>query len=286
VAASLSVPGEQDCFSFSGNSGEVFRALAAETSGSLFVGMEIRRPNNTVKCSGFNPYQTCTLDATGAHTIVVMDDNNTNTGGYNVSLQKLTSPNGCGALAADGSPVATSLGIAAEQDCFSFSANSGESYRVLVAETSGSVFAFAEIARPGGLVKCGGVQSSLTCALDASGQHTIVVGDDDGANTGNYNISLLKLASPNGCSAITPDGGAIAGALSLPAEQDCFSFNASSGEVYRSLVAEASGSLFAFTVFARPNGSEKCTGLNDFVSCTSDAAGGHTLVVIDFVCAI
>ena len=52
-------------------------------------------------------------------------------------------------------------------------------------------FTVQEIVRPNGTVNCGATTGSpLNCTTDTAGTYVILVGDNAGPNTGNYNISI------------------------------------------------------------------------------------------------
>ena len=62
-----------------------------------------------------------------------------------------------------------------------------------VTETSSSppFFSLHELVRPNGTTICGPTTGSpLNCSLDSDGTHVIVVGDNDGVDTGNYTIRV------------------------------------------------------------------------------------------------
>src|SRR5438552_17693325 len=89
-----------DCFSYSGTAGDRTRVRVVKTSGaSFFPTQEVVRPNGTTVCGPTSAAdQTCGLDTTGIHKIIVRDSAGTNTGGYAIAIQRLNNPTGCPAL--------------------------------------------------------------------------------------------------------------------------------------------------------------------------------------------
>ena len=96
VSGTISAPGENTCYSFTGSTGDGIRVSVVETSGTLVPVQEVRRPDGTVLCSTASGSVDCTLDASGLHTIVVQDQSGTATGGYDMTLSCLTPS--CGAV--------------------------------------------------------------------------------------------------------------------------------------------------------------------------------------------
>jgi uncharacterized repeat protein (TIGR01451 family) len=96
LSGTISAPGEEACYSFSGSAGNGVRVSVVETSGTLLAVQEVHRPDGTVLCSTASGIVDCTLDAAGLHTIVVRDSSGTATGGYNMTLTCLTPSCGTG----------------------------------------------------------------------------------------------------------------------------------------------------------------------------------------------
>jgi hypothetical protein len=72
--------------------GDRVRVRLIKTSGQAAFNptAEVVRPNGTTRCgvTGFDEF-TCALDAPGTHTILVEDFAGTNTGGYEISIQRI-----------------------------------------------------------------------------------------------------------------------------------------------------------------------------------------------------
>ncbi len=90
VSGTISAPGEEACYSFSGSAGDGLRVSVVETSGAFLAVQEVRRPDGTVLCSSASGIIDCTLDASGLHTVVVRDSSGAATGGYDMTLTCLT----------------------------------------------------------------------------------------------------------------------------------------------------------------------------------------------------
>jgi hypothetical protein len=77
-----------------------------------------------------------------------------------------------------------------ETDCWRFDARAGDRIRVRITKT-GALLPRTELLRPTGTTLCGWTTSTeLTCTLDATGTHTILVRDYAGTNPGDYRIAI------------------------------------------------------------------------------------------------
>ena len=91
-----------------------------------------------------------------------------------------------------GSPIAGSIGTAAEFDCYRLTGNAGQTLVLELDETSGSLVGEMRLVRPNGNEICGPTtETQLSCKLDRSGTFTVLVGDSTQTLTGNYSIVLL-----------------------------------------------------------------------------------------------
>jgi hypothetical protein len=208
LSRSISLPGEAGCYSFPGEAGDLVRATAVTTSGTLNTTLHIFQPEAIAPGCGPTPFDQldCPLNGTGPHMLRVFDFGLTDTGAYNVSFQRLNNPVGCEAIAFGAAPLARSIELPAEVDCYRFAGAAGDVVRAVAATTSGSLNTTLEILRPDGTTVpgCGPTQlDDLECPLDATGPHTLLMRDflwDDG---GTYNVSVHCLTPP--CGSASPD---------------------------------------------------------------------------------
>ena len=89
-------------------------------------------------------------------------------------------------------------------DCYTFGGAVGDQIRIRLIATSGTLLASNEVAQTDGTLVCGhALALEVTCAVDAAGQHRIIVSDNSfGKNTGNYAIAIQRLNAPNNCIAL------------------------------------------------------------------------------------
>ena len=91
-----------------------------------------------------------------------------------------------------GSPIAGSIGTAAEFDCYRVNGNAGQTLVLELDETSGSLVGEMRLIRPNGNEICGPTTNTqLSCKLDTTGTFTVLVGDSTQTLTGGYSIVLL-----------------------------------------------------------------------------------------------
>ncbi|MBN1659857.1 MAG: hypothetical protein JXA93_15740, partial [Anaerolineae bacterium] len=96
VAGSISMPGEMDAYTFSGEAGDVVLAGMSLTSGSLWPQVRVYDPNgNPVGTASGSAHAevVATLPVDGSYLLLACDGyNGTYTGSYNVHLQRLNNP--------------------------------------------------------------------------------------------------------------------------------------------------------------------------------------------------
>lgn len=181
-----------------------------------------------------------------------------------------------------GETIQCSIDAAGEVDSFTFSGATGDRIRVAVAETSGSFTAFMEVRRPNGTKVCETIVGKLTCLLDATGTHTLLVYAFNGSGTGNYGLYSQRLNNPVGCTAIAFGALPTLGSISMAAEHDCFTFSLTAGSRVRTNGVETGGTLSVFQEIVRPNGTTLCETIVGKLTCRADTAGTHTLLLYDF----
>lgn len=97
-----------------------------------------------------------------------------------------------------GQVIRCSIDIPPELDTYTFDGRAGDRMLFEVARTSGELDPVVEIYRPDGTSVCGpSNRSSIPgrCDLDATGVHTLLVGDSSGNRTGSYELTV-RLADP------------------------------------------------------------------------------------------
>ena len=185
---------ELDCFTYNATTAaQKLRVRVAEKGASptLTAMIEVVRPNGTTVCTPTGATEVnCNLDATGNHRIIVRDFTGQSTGTYGISARRLNGPAAsCEVLTAAAS-VIRPITEAAEQDCYAFTGQNGETYPIEMSGMSGFTPSI-EVLRPNGTTVCGPGDSTLnSCLFDTTGTHQFIVRDGSGPGTGTGNYFL------------------------------------------------------------------------------------------------
>jgi hypothetical protein len=200
IRCSIDQQGQVDRYQVAGTRRDRIWMNVVRTSGDIDTYIEMTRPDgNKVTCGGLGTPHTCELDTTGTHAVLVRSFSRDQTGGYHLHVQRLTLPQGCKTLRFGAAPVADSVDAAAAARCYTFTGTEDDRVQVTVVKTSGDMYTTTEVTRPdGNKLACGGLASPSTCALDATGPHTVLVRSHGGVTTGGFQISLTCL-TVGGC---------------------------------------------------------------------------------------
>ena len=114
-----------------------------------------------------------------------------NTGTYGVSARRLNGTASCEVLI-EAASVIRPITEAAEQDCFAFTGQAGETYNIELAGLSGFDPSI-EVFRPDGTTVCGPGDVTLnSCAFDTTGTHQVIIRDRSGAGTGHWGATSSR----------------------------------------------------------------------------------------------
>jgi hypothetical protein len=283
TAASIGAAGEMDCYTFGGAVGDEIRIRLTATSGTLQASNEVAQTDGTLVCGHTLALEvTCAVDAAGQHRIIVSDNSFGNkTGNYAIAIQRLNAPNNCIAITFGAAPTASTIGVAAEMDCYTVSGTAGDRIRLHVT-SSGALVKHGEIVRPEGTTLCSGLGSSssdLTCRLDATGNTRLLIDDTTGKLTGGYTLAVQRLNNPVGCVPLTFGAAPTTGTIAAAGELDCFTFSGAAGDRVEERPVKTSGTLTAVGELVRPNGTT--VPGTACVPCSLDSAGTYTILVGD-----
>jgi len=205
TAGTISVPGEEDCYTFPGAVSDRMYVDVLETSGPLTAVWRLVRPDGSSgPCGLFSGAsdRDCALDQAGDWAIVVKDSTGAGTGAYTAAVRRLNQPAGCGVAGTSfTAPLNAGSLAAGEADCYTFSALAADRIRATVLETSGPLTAVWRLVRPDGSSGPCGLFSGASdrdCALDQAGDWTIVVKDSTGSGTGTYTVKIVLRQRPPG----------------------------------------------------------------------------------------
>ena len=277
--------GETDCWRFTGAAGDRVRVRLVTPAAALAPLAEVLRPDGTIRCAPNGAEnQTCVLDASGTHTILVRDAA-VNVGGYSLGVQRLNNPAGC-----TPKPFATtaSLGVittTGETDCWRFPVTAGDRVRIRAVKTSGALNPVVEVLRPSGTTRCNPTTTDdVTCQLDITGTHTILVHDSGGTATGNYLLSLQRLNDPVGCPSLSYGTTVTAESLATSGKTDCWRLTGAVGDHVRLRVVDTTGVWSPVAEVLDGSGRTVCNPVAGVdTTCVLDGSGSHTILVRDWL---
>lgn len=140
----------------------------------------------------------------GSWTILVKDDDGVETGDYDLTLLllgdsmiALVDPDQDGGAISSGQTMGGAIDMPSDLDGFAFQGTSNQRVRIVMTRTSGSFCPTIQIyPLGGGGDACSGgcffgsASAEIDCNLTMSGLWTILVKDDDGVETGDYELSF------------------------------------------------------------------------------------------------
>jgi hypothetical protein len=265
----IGVVGETDCFTFTGEAGEVVELLAKTTAGGSKACAQLRDPSgDVVGGDACGQPATRTLPATGTYTIRLFEQSNDETGPYAVQMQVLSAT-------ASSCPAATLpcganengvLGSIVERDVYRFvAAAAGEVVSITVSDAASPFEACWQL-----YAADGSAVGTQQCAQDirtlpAAGAYTIRVFDLANDETGAYRIDVNVVSATAGScrDATLLCGAPHPGTIPSLGDDDVYWFTTTSpNEPVTITTANTSGSVNAcwqlYDAAGVPNGGIKC----------------------------
>ena len=293
IRTTIAAATEVDRFTFNGVALEILHISVANEGGTNFnpVVTLIGPGGPVLSCTTITSNADCTLPASGAYTIQVVDGLSNGTGTYSVHLQRLTAGRRCGGSIACDVPVTSTLGTAARADTNlrSFSAAANERVHVSIGNQGGTNFNpfFRVIAPTGAVVAgCSFNASNVDCLLPFTGSYAVEVLDGSFDGTGTYSLHIQRLTAGFRC------GGTIACDVSVTttlgtaarADTNLHSFSAAANERMHVSIANQGGTNFNpfFRVIA-PTGAvvAGCSFNASNVDCLLPFTGSYAVEVLD-----
>ncbi|HEO71934.1 MAG TPA: hypothetical protein ENN80_11780 [Candidatus Hydrogenedentes bacterium] len=240
------------------------------------------------------------LEASGTYTIIVRDYSLSNAGTFNISFLKIpgtvsseTDP--------DGGPISSGqnrsgvVDVSSDLDAYRFYGKVGDRIIVTAVSVSGLLNTYIVLYPPGGgaaeAMSFVGGGDILDHQLEASGIYTIVVRDYNLLNTGDYNVTLLKIPGPVS-SAGDRDGGVLRssdtlyGTIHTTSDVDAYLFYGNEGERAIITSVTSSGDLNTYIVLYPPGGgageATSFVGGGDILDHQLESTGLYTIVIRDY----
>ena len=192
LARNIATVGESDTYRFVAAAGEAVSIMTRETGGFLGACWEIYDPQG-LSLGGACGQGARTLSAAGGYTIRVFDNDDRDTGTYDVNLVVVSdTADNCAQPIACGDVLMGSLDLKGESDTYRVSGAAGDVVKIETKTVGGMLNACWEFYDPTG-ASLGGAcgVDSRTLATDLAG-YTLRVHDNGETQTGDYQVTLCN----------------------------------------------------------------------------------------------
>ncbi len=253
MTCTISTAAEIDSITLTGTSGEVYLLRVAVTAGTMHPLVRVNGPGGTLICQTSSPYSLgaeiagCILTQSGTQTISISDTAATATGSYNLYVQRLSAPaNPTPLIIGEVHPATITTG--AEATTFTFTGSANDAYLLRMGVTAGTLRPSVRVFGADGTMICSASQpyalgTEITrCLLPQSGTYTVLAADTSVALTGSYNVSIQRLTTPVGATALTMGATATA-TIQASSEADTYTLTGTANAVFLLRMGVTAGSL-------------------------------------------
>ena len=236
TAGTISAAAQTNTYTFSANANDILDFTVVATSGALWPCIQIYnsqgdKVTNGSSCPGGGDVELNALAIASAdtYTMTVRDYSNTNTGNYNVFLQRTDGLVGALPLSLD--QVQTgNIASATQSNAYTFSANANDVFNFTLVATSGNLWPCMQVYNAAGApvangVSCpGGGDAELNAlVIPTAGTYSLIIKPDGDSSTGNYNIFQQRTDGPPNAISL-PYDTVTAGTISAAAQINRFCF--------------------------------------------------------------
>lgn len=202
-ARTIATTGESDTFAFDAAAGETVSVTAQETGGFLGACWEIYDPQG-ISLGGVCGQAEKTLAVAGRYTVRVSDDNDTETGSYDVNLVVTSdTAHNCALPIACGDVLDGSIDLRGQSDTYRVDgAQVAGNVMIDTEHTGGMINACWELYDPTG-ASLGGVCGASERTLAFAGAYTVRVYDGGDNDTGSYSVTLCTPTSTTTTTVLT-----------------------------------------------------------------------------------
>jgi hypothetical protein len=297
MTCTIGLATEVDSFTFTAESGDVVLVRVGVTAGTMKPLVRLNDPDGTEICKGGTSYaqgaeiEQCRLSQSGTHTITVTDYRATQTGTYNLFLQRLNQPAAATTITLAATTPAPIQAVA-EADSYTLTATANDIILLRVGVTAGTMKPLLRVFDPAGTKLCSAGNSYSTgaeiayCALPQSGTYTILVNDYTAIKSGTYNLYVQRLNNPADPVALTV-GTTHPAAIQAVAEADSYSLAANANDVVLLRAGITAGDMNPLVRVFGPDGVVTCTAGNaygpgiEIEQCLVPRAGRYTILISD-----
>ena len=297
VSATVSTPGQQAAYSFTGKAGEAFTvnasqgAFPSDDGTQLYVADQAGNVISDIEyLDGAGPFQLqrFSLPVAGTYHLVVDPSGAGETGSVTLALTGVTDTTG--SISANGTPVTASLAVPGQKELLSFKGTAGE---VMALEATASTLPDFDDSvsvldsqgnQLGGSYYLFGGSTPLYMrfpTLPATGTYTLELNGAPFSGVGQVTFQLSRVTDT--VAAITVDGSPVTAQIKQPEQREILNFQGGPGEVALSFsgstfpavddivsILDSSGNTLAKTALNAPTGA---------VDVDLPAAGSYQIVV-------
>ncbi|HEX6290377.1 MAG TPA: hypothetical protein VFZ66_14400 [Herpetosiphonaceae bacterium] len=204
MQCTIDLAGEIDMHTFTAAIDDVVKVRMTRISGTLNPAVHIYDPDGANMCSAFTSEKiveinNCVIPRAGIYTLHASDTYRTNTGTYNLYIQRLNNPGNTQPIGF-GQILTGTITSAAEINTYTFLSSGGGSARIKMSRTADDLRPRIRIYDPAGTNICsaftsGSVAEITSCPLASRGTYAILA-DDNGSRVGSYTLELACAQEP------------------------------------------------------------------------------------------
>jgi len=281
-ASSISAAGERDSYTFTASANDGITIRVRKTLGNFTPYLELYNPSGKLITSAANKINRI-LTVTGTYTVVVRDQNNTNTGDYLLYWQRMNNP--CGAMTTTcGEVVTGSIGTAVDPPpwrVFTFAAAANDAVSIRSVRTSaGSLTPLMELYSPTGSFVSSKYNNSLDRVLTPAGTYTILISDYNNSYAGDFLLIWQKINNPCNASPVAC-GQVLSNSIIGFGEMDVYSFTASANDGVTIRARKTSGTFSLSIELYGPAGTRITSSSSGKLDRVLTTAGPYKIIVRD-----
>jgi len=229
----IGAPNEKDYYTFTAAADDSVKIHFNATSGALNAFAVLADSGDNVVASSDTGYLYHTLDAAGNYRLVIRDQNHTETGDYEFTLQNMDSPAGAAAVNFGDTVASVAIDDVTDIIPYSFGVEANDVVYVRFTElttTAGTFGPMAQLFDESGTFLDGTIDGVLTVQVTAAGTVNLIFFDADRDGKGTFEFSLQRKNNPANVTAISYSATPVTGSISSVTQPKAYSFPGTSGD--------------------------------------------------------
>jgi hypothetical protein len=300
ATGTISTASQVNACTISANAGDVFDFTLVSTSGTLHPAIQLYSSGGKLISSASSQFcnvsaiemDTVLIPAAGTYTVWVLDCGDTNTGSYELYMQRINDPTGAVNLPF-AQTTAGAINSAAQDNTYTFSADANDEIDFTLVTTKGSLSPKIRLYSPSGtLVSSASAQfcnvSTIemnTVKLTAPGTYTVLFGDCGDTNSGSYEIYAQRTDNPAKPVSLS-FGQTQTGSIGSPGQSNTYTFSANANDVVDFTIVTTSGSLSPKIRLYNPSGTLVSSASAQFCNVSTIEMNTVTLVAAGIYTAL